>query len=1090
MHARVGRRLLAGAAVAVAFCAVLAPRARAQLRDTIPSRSYYIGVEQLYRGEYRDAQRTFARALSSGVKTLGPNGQIRWVDSICYHAMLGETFYQWGQPAAALEQFNFACSLFLQYPRWMLRVQFDAGPRMRAAVGRSLVPWGASERQATLGDFPDSYGVAQGTLDNSAAVQQGGVVQIAQVWPVNVIEVVRCTALAIRRRNEILGPLGPYDTISKNLASTLARGGAPPNHWSSAWVELEAAFAYAGVGDINEALACLERATLVAGQFDHPLTGLALLEQGRLALDAGNVEAAERLIAEASYSGFIYEDVGVIDEAFRWAALAHLASGRGGVQPSFGAAAAWARRERYNHVASRVNLALAEELMNAGEWDSAAAALTVGVATLQDARAGALGNRAAFLEARGEYHLGRNSAPAKLAAAVEGQAAISLVNYQIQLANGMFDAQTLSLREAPSVYEILLGDPTPADAVLRLFESLAVMSTSHDEAFERWLAAALDRGNLAAALEVTDRAKRRRFHNAIPWGGRLAAVRGLLAVPNAALTPQQAQQRSDLLDRFADFADAASAAYNLRTELEQSWQAAMDDDATRKTTALWKDYTAAVDARETRLGDVALSPVPADMSFPPLLLPADLQQRLLPGQALLVYHDTTDGLYGFLFTTRGATYWNCGPSARVGGLESKFLRELGNNDANHEMTAEALAGDDWQALSKELAQALLEGSSLEPSSIDELIVVPDGVVWYVPFEALVAEFDGKPAPFTSVTKVRYAPTVGLGFRFAGPWRRVQRTGVVVGEMVPGDKPEERAETAAALLGVVPGPFPLALPGVAPSPDVATALDALVVLADVDANGPDPLAWAPLPLDRSAAVGALDQWLSIAGDGPQRVILPGMHTLAERGGRAARRRGAPPPGSELFFASCSLMSAGAETLLLSRWRVGGQSTLDIVREFVQELPHTAAAAAWQRAVGLMMTTPIDPAIELRVAEGKQPTEITGKHPFFWAGYLVVDSGWRPEPVGEAAPGAAQPNMTAPAAGAGAPAAGAPPVPAVPQPNAGTTPTSPPAGAPASGAPPAGAAGGDQPPPEPKPPGNAAPSTPAAAGSTGDAPGGSP
>jgi hypothetical protein len=175
------------------------------------------------------------------------------------------------------------------------------------------------------------------------------------------------------------------------------------------------------------------------------------------------------------------------------------------------------------------------------------------------------------------------------------------------------------------------------------------------------------------------------------------------------------------------------------------------------------------------------------------------------------------------------------------------------------------------------------------------------------------------------------------------------------------------------------------------------LDSLVVLDDVETNGPDPLAWAPLPIDRAEQFGALREWLVLPGDGPQRVLLPGMHTAAERGGKAPRRRGpaAALPGSELFYASCGLMSAGAETILLSRWRVGGQSTLDLVREFVQELPHTSAADAWQRSVQLTKESPVDPANELRVKPGKDPVELTAAHPFFWAGYLVVDSGWQPE-----------------------------------------------------------------------------------------------
>jgi hypothetical protein len=144
-------------------------------------------------------------------------------------------------------------------------------------------------------------------------------------------------------------------------------------------------------------------------------------------------------------------------------------------------------------------------------------------------------------------------------------------------------------------------------------------------------------------------------------------------------------------------------------------------------------------------------------------------------------------------------------------------------------------------------------------------------------------------------------------------------------------------------------------------------------------------------------------------------------------------------------------------MLSRWRVGGQSTLDVVREFVQELPHTAAGEAWQRSVQLAMETPVDPESELRVKAGREAVELTAKHPFFWAGYLVVDSGWRPdeEEADGAEQGAEPPAAVPPVApaGAGAPggaAAGAPPadpaparpVPPEPAPGAADPPGDPP------------------------------------------------
>jgi hypothetical protein len=688
-------------------------------------------------------------------------------------------------------------------------------------------------------------------------------------------------------------------------------------------------------------------------------------------------------------------------------------------------------------LAARLNLAMADELMTVGEWKNAGVALAAGASQLGDARTGVLGNWAQFLEAKLQYEQGRNTAPAVLATALEGQRKISLQNFQINLANSMFDSQSLLTRNAPVVYEVLLADPSPLDSSLRPLETMGVMTTSHEAAFERWLLATLERKNVAGSLEVTERAKRRRLHNAMPWGGRLGALRDILAEPTPQLTPARQQLQNDLRTRFPQFAEVTARAEQLRGELDAAWRPPVDDDGQKKAAGLWEEYTDSIGQREQLLTQIGLSRAPAELSFPPMRSAVELQQNLAPGQALLIYHDTPEGLLGLLVTAKAATHWNCGPSARIGGLVSKFLRDLGNHDGSREIPVEELLSNEWRQSGAELFEGLFKGSSLSPSAVSELVVVPDGITWYVPFEAIVAEVDGEAAPLVAFAKIRYAPTAGLAFSFDGPWRRVQRTGIVEGEILPGEKdPQLRGELMARLRSAVDGPLNLAPPLPAPSPIVASLLDELIVLDDVETQGEHPLAWSPLPLDRSEQQGALEQWLALPGAGPQRIMLPGMHTLAERGGKGGSRRrgGAVAPGDDLFYASCALMSAGAETMLLSRWRVGGQSTLDLVREFAQELPHTAAAEAWQRSVQLAMESPIDPLNELRVKGAKDPVELTAAHPFFWAGYVVVDSGWRPEepedqPVVAAEDGEAPeepPPADAKAQGVAAP----PPVPAPP------------------------------------------------------------
>jgi CHAT domain-containing protein len=100
------------------------------------------------------------------------------------------------------------------------------------------------------------------------------------------------------------------------------------------------------------------------------------------------------------------------------------------------------------------------------------------------------------------------------------------------------------------------------------------------------------------------------------------------------------------------------------------------------------------------------------------------------------------------------------------------------------------------------------------------------------------------------------------------------------------------------------------------------------------------------------------------------------------------------GNEMFLTVCGLMSTGARTILLSRWRVGGESSYELTRQFIQELPFAAAADAWQRSVQLIMESPVDFDHEPRVRKTPSGEAITAHHPFFWAGYMLVDTGWSP------------------------------------------------------------------------------------------------
>jgi CHAT domain-containing protein len=121
-----------------------------------------------------------------------------------------------------------------------------------------------------------------------------------------------------------------------------------------------------------------------------------------------------------------------------------------------------------------------------------------------------------------------------------------------------------------------------------------------------------------------------------------------------------------------------------------------------------------------------------------------------------------------------------------------------------------------------------------------------------------------------------------------------------------------------------------------------------------------------------------------------ILLPGFHTAAE----ASLKRG-NATGEEVFNAVCSLMASGCRTVMLSRWRVGGQSSFDLMREFLQELPHESAASAWRRSVQLESDRILDPTMEGRLKATNSNEGLKADHPFFWAGYMLVDTGVKRE-----------------------------------------------------------------------------------------------
>ena len=406
------------------------------------------------------------------------------------------------------------------------------------------------------------------------------------------------------------------------------------------------------------------------------------------------------------------------------------------------------------------------------------------------------------------------------------------------------------------------------------------------------------------------------------------------------------------------------------------------------------EWSKNVAAREQMLLAMALAPVPSTMMFPPLRTTEELKASLAAGEALVVFHTAGGNLYGFLVSSQTEHVWLLGEAQQVQKVLAEWLRSLGNYSASREMGGEELSSDAWRELAAKMWLALFADARLDLSQTTDLAIVPDGWLWYLPFEALVPPAEkGKrarrglqdlSAMLIERVPMHYGPTAALAVGDRRAFRPTRHTGIVANELAAAEAKGDGAEglSLAPLEDAVTGPVRLVPPLAQPGYLFAPLLDQLVVLDDVEVNRNDPYGWSPIPKSRGKNADSLTAWMGLPYEGPERIVLTGLPTAAETGLKVAARRGqteAAVPGSEVFNSVCALMASGARTVLVSRWRTGGQMNLQLVREFVQELQvdaGTPADEAWQRSVMLAWETPLDAAQEPRMKRLAEDVESPG------------------------------------------------------------------------------------------------------------------
>ncbi len=973
------------------------------MRRVYPNQAYYNGFTAVAEGDFVNAIKMFQNAGRNALRT--PQG--RWIDSICYFAMLGESYYQLGENKQALKYYDDALRLYLRNQDWMRLVEFPNGVQADRNGAARQVTWGTGQRASVLGQFDNNLKLLRGRLDNDRVLEQGGVVQLPEFVLVNVHEIVRCTALALRRRMEILGPICRHDPLTSALVNAFEGRIGRPNHWSQAWVNVQLGLALAGAERLDEATRNLNASVVIAGRFDHPLTATALIELGKLAIRRGDNQEAVRQLVDASVIAGKLEQPLELEESLRLAGIAHVLTGARQPLPALAGALPWINRQRTlgRFVQSSCFMTIADSLLHLENPDDAAKALSKAKQSIR--RRAALNERLKarfrFLESQLAAQTGkRDTSRVTLTDALQSQRKTSIRLFQTAIVDRGYTDGVFSDRVAALLFERLLDDPTDIEWQNAPLETLTILTTNQRDSYENWFRAVLGRNDLQKAIEIADRMRRHEFYSSLSMGGRLLSLRWMVDGPDTLLGSDARLQRQDLLTRASRLAEMKSKLGPLREQLAQLPIDAQDKQYI-EATDLGKQILGLSAKMENELRMIALKRESSPLLFPPLAKTETIQAKLGENELLLIFVRAGDELHAFMLSADKYASWQSETPAKIKKTLIQLNKAIGNQDANASVNADQFGKIDWRPIAEQLRDQLF----IDPrkpadrqqfgfwNRFDKLVVVPDDVVWHVPFELLLVPDKSAPdggttsrIPLIERTRIRTVPLASLSIPDQRPKPRSNIFPVLVGELFPrsgsltSDFFLEWQQTLSNLK-----PLPDKPP--VPSGVGRTVWDRLVVLNDLDnrkeASATTPYGWSPTGASaKPVDTDEMTQWMRLPWGGPEEILLPGFHTAAEDAFEK------PDNGRSLFLASTALMATGAKTALLSRWRTGGETSFSLIREYLQERGDLAPTQAWQRAVHVVRPFPIDPDLEPRINGSKNGDgELTAANPFFWAGYVLLD-----------------------------------------------------------------------------------------------------
>lgn len=992
------RLLFIGSIFALVFC--LSARLSAQ-EGAYPSDRYYYGVDFLYKGDPISAKNFYENELKNSLR-IGSN---RWIDSICYYTMLGESYYMLGNLAEALSCYNNALRLHVQYSGWPARTNFQPlGITSRPCFP---APWGPGTRNLPLRTYSAKAIMTLGDLLSKERIMQGGMLSSPKIIKLDAMELLRCLTLALKRRIDILGPICEFDEMSTAILETFRVRSIPPNHWSVVSYDVMYGLALEGIGKKRDAIDVFNQ--ILKQQYDHPLSPVVFYELGRINAESGKIREAVPYFYNASIAAFQFNDPLMQEKSLRMYSSLKKTLEPHKIDLVFNTACAWYKSNgaKTSYIFVSLCEEMIENMLQNGNTKEAAVSLKIVERFIlaNKLKETSLGDRWYYLQALTNYvQLRIEEGDQAIRYMLAGRQIRSARIYQlgflnaISLSGKISSAGPINLRSVTELYGKLLRHPNDSDWALNPIDSLVFEMFIPSEAYEQWFILLGKRELKDKALEASEEARAKRFLAKQILGSRLAALRYLLEAPENLLPKDVKLNKQNIFVDYPDIQKLAKSAEDLKLKIRKLPVVCSDDKEKKEQKKLLEELRAVSLRQEAQLRLVAASRLTLPAVFPPLNPLENIRANMNPNTSFLVFFNAGREVFGFMITAKDIDFWHIGPESLIRTAIASFLKSLGCLDGNRAIQYNDLMDNKWQTEGSKLLALLLgdphSGGARFSTTFKELVVVPDGDLWYLPFEALSVPSD-KNAPDNAATlifqpdlTIRYAPMVNLGMPKTTGQSLTAETAFVPGRFFLKESEKFSARELDRLTTSIPKTTILKTSAIpVPASVFVPRLDRFINLNEI--NGTQQANWVPLQTESENLFNQVFYWGTLPWGAPRLMIFPGFRSSAENSLKNNKN------GNEFFYPIMQMMSTGAETILISRWRIGGKTTYDLLNFFMKNQESMPMTQAWKRALEDLRQTDFDPADEIRLSKtGLKKTLPKVVHPFFWSNCLLIDPG---EPV---------------------------------------------------------------------------------------------